>query len=249
MDSDASTGAQIPRDAVPPENRPVTCDSLCGAHTSAYAAGSLMSDRDNHDDDPAAQSVGGRAGHIIRRLFHVSMLTIPLAWYWGLDDLEANTGWTRTELAASLVVLIVVLEAIRLWRGITVFGQRAYEARQVSAMAWGTGAIALVLWLAPTQGLAGACFGLPIVWSLSLVDPLLGELRRAGVRAPVVALSGVAATAAIWGVCVPWLETPAWLVAVMPVVTVAAEWPRLKWIDDNATMTLLPLAVVLLTTH
>jgi len=115
-------------------------------------------------------------------------------------------------------------------------------------MAWGPGAIALVLWLAPEQGVAGACSGLPMIWSLSLVDPLMGELPRARVRASVVALSGVAVAAAIWGVCVPWLGTSAWLVAVMPVVTVAAEWPRLTWIDDNAAMTLAPLAVVLATT-
>lgn len=204
-----------------------------------------MSDVDLHDHDHAAHSVGGKAGHLARRMVHVSMLLIPLVWYWGLDDFEATSGWTRDELAASLVVLIAVLEALRLWSGVLVFGQRAYEARQVSALAWGAGAIAVVLWLAPEQGLAGAAFGLPIIWSLSLVDPLLGELRRAGVRASVVGLSGVAATAAIWGACMPWLGTPAWCVAVMPVVTVAAEWPRLRWIDDNATMTLVPLVVVL----
>jgi hypothetical protein len=29
-------------------------------------------------------------------------------------------------------------------------------------------------------------------------------------------------------------------------LTTAAEWPKLKWIDDNATMTLIPLATILL---
>jgi hypothetical protein len=36
------------------------------------------------------------------------------------------------------------------------------------------------------------------------------------------------------------------LVALMGPICVAAEWPRLRYIDDNATMLLIPLAVVLI---
>ena len=41
-------------------------------------------------------------------------------------------------------------------------------------------------------------------------------------------------------------NTPLWMAAVMAPLTVAAEWPRLRYIDDNATMILIPLAGVVL---
>ena len=45
------------------------------------------------------------------------------------------------QFASALVSLLIVAEAVRLRTGITVFGQRDYEATQVSALAWGALAI------------------------------------------------------------------------------------------------------------
>lgn len=195
--------------------------------------------------DHATHSVGGRGGHLVRRLIHLSMVVLPWAWYWHVADLEAASGWSRTTLALVLLGLLAVAEAGRLALGITAYGQRAYEARQVSAVAWGGLSVLLVLLLAPERGVQGAALGLPIVASLALVDPLLGELRRAGRSGWQVALAGVLGCGLVWAGSAAVLGTPWVLVAPLAVVTVAAEWPSLRWIDDNATMTLVPLALVL----
>ena len=195
--------------------------------------------------DHAKHSVGGKRGHLARRVFHVSMVTIPLAWYWHVGFIEEATGQPRALLLGALMAVVVVTELVRISKGITVFGQRAYEARQFSAVAWGSLSVGATLHFAPTMGTMGAALGLPIIWSLSLVDPLLGELRRAGKSDGLVFAIGVAVTAAIWIGSGLWLGAPLWLAALMAPLTVAAEWPRLRWIDDNATMTLVPLAAAM----
>ena len=40
--------------------------------------------------------------------------------------------------------------------------------------------------------------------------------------------------------------TPVWMAFILAPVCMIAEWPRLTYIDDNATMLLIPLALVLL---
>jgi hypothetical protein len=179
------------------------------------------------------------------------MVIIPIIYYWHLADLLSASPieLEATQLASILVISIIAFEAFRLWRGFNVIGQREYERHQPSAFVWGSVSIGMVLITVPTSadGEPHAAFlGLPLIWSLSLIDPLLGELRRFGGSARVVAAAGVAATALIWAGSAFWLGTPWLLVPLMAPLTVASEWPRLNWIDDNATMTLIPLAVVLL---
>ena len=88
-------------------------------------------------------------------------------------------------------------------------------------------------------------YAYPLILSLSLGDPLLGELRRKGVSTNSVIWAGTIGIALIWVFCALWVDTPWLLVALMAPICVAAEWPRLRYIDDNATMLLIPLAVVL----
>lgn len=206
------------------------------------------SDAEGPDDaghDHARHSVGGRWGHLARRVFHVGMVAIPWAWYWHADGVEEALGQPREVLLGALMALGVGFELVRRHKGWTIFGQRAYEAHQFSAMAWGLVSVGLTLQFAPAVGELGAAIGVPIIWSLSLVDPLMGELRRAGRADSVVATLGMIVTAAVWLISGQLLGAPLWLAAVMAPLTVAAEWPRLRWIDDNATMTLAPLAAAL----
>ena len=46
----------------------------------------------------------------------------------------------------------LIVEAVRLKLGITVFGQRDYESKQVSALAWGALSIGLCVLIAPKAG-------------------------------------------------------------------------------------------------
>ncbi len=196
--------------------------------------------------DHVDHSHGGRAGHVARRLVHVGMAAIPWAWYAHGAALERTTGVPRDALLGGALLAIVALEALRIARGLTVFGMRAYEARQVSAVAWGGASLCLVLLFAPPIGVAGAAIGAPIIVTLALADPLMGELRRARRPARAVAGAGLLVAAAVWAAAAYWLGGPGWLVAVMAPLAVAAEWPKLRWVDDNATMTLIPLVACLL---
>jgi len=40
--------------------------------------------------------------------------------------------------------------------------------------------------------------------------------------------------------------TPLWMAVLLAPVCMIAEWPRLRYIDDNATMVLIPLALVII---
>ena len=51
---------------------------------------------------------------------------------------------------------------------------------------------------------------------------------------------------AIWLVSSFQFGTPVWLCILLAPVCMISEWPRLRYIDDNATMLLIPLALVLL---
>ena len=92
----------------------------------------------------------------------------------------------------------------------------------------------------------GAAYGLPLILGLTLVDPILGELRRASVSTEKVILCGYLSTLAIWIFCAYFVGTPYIIVPFVSALVVASEWPRLPWIDDNATMLLIPLGFVML---
>ncbi|MGB0727673.1 MAG: hypothetical protein ACPGR0_05175, partial [Candidatus Poseidoniaceae archaeon] len=127
--------------------------------------------------DPKEHSVGGMWGHVLRRGVHLGMVAIPWVYYEHAADLADRVGLSSAEqFASALVFLLIVAEAVRLRTGITVFGQRDYEATQVSALAWGALAIGVVLLTLHDH----PELGYPLIFSLAIGDPLLGELRRAG---------------------------------------------------------------------
>lgn len=174
---------------------------------------------------------GGWLGHWVRRFLHVGMIVVPgLYYYFGVSRLAL---WV-------LLLLLIVLEMVRLVKGFQIFGQREHESKRISSFAWGAGALLIVLLFAPKM------FAYPIVATCALVDPLMGELRRFQLSSWSVAVAGVLLTMLIWLLAWHWLMTPWWWAIIMGPLSVAAEWPQLKWIDDNAMMQLIPLVVVLL---
>ena len=141
-----------------------------------------------------------------------------------------------------MIFALVISEAARLKLGITIFGQRDYESKQVSALAWGAFAVGMTfLVLSDYPELVW-----PLILSLSLGDPFLGEVRRKGLDSRTVFVAGSIFIASIWIASGYMLETPYWMAIVMGPLCVAAEWPRLRWIDDNATMLLIPLSAVIM---
>ena len=86
----------------------------------------------------------------------------------------------------------------------------------------------------------------PLILSLSLGDPFLGELRRKGLDSRRVFIIGSIFISLIWVGTWHFVETPILFALLMGPLCVAAEWPRLRWIDDNATMLLIPLSAAIL---
>ena len=191
--------------------------------------------------NPVDQSVGGMSGHLLRRGIHLGMSFIPVLYFEFGESTADAANLSLAQLVSVVILVAIVGEGLRLKFGITIIGQRAYEAKQVSALAWGAIAIGMVLLLTPTEE-----YAYPLILSLSLGDPLLGEMRRKDFSTSAVIWAGTLGIALIWASCAIWVGTPWLLVALMGPMCVAAEWPRLRYIDDNATMLLIPLALVLI---
>jgi hypothetical protein len=168
------------------------------------------------------------------------MSFIPVLYFQFGEDVADKVSLSLAQVVSVVILVAIVGEALRLKFGVTIIGQRAYEAKQVSALAWGAIAIGMVLLLAPEKA-----YAYPLILSLSLGDPLLGEMRRKDFSVSAVIWAGTIGVGLIWAACGILVGTPWLLVALMGPICVAAEWPRLRYIDDNATMLLIPLAVVL----
>ena len=193
------------------------------------------------ETDPVKMSVGGMRAHLARRTFHLSMAFLPWLFHEHGNDIGEQIGITKEKFVSIVIILAIIGESIRLKMGLVVFGQREYEAEQISALAWGGFSVGLVLLMFPEPE-----FGYPLILSLVFIDPLLGESRRMGLSDSKVYITGGIGAFIIWLACYQLIHTPLMLVFLMSPLVVIAERPRLKWIDDNATMLLIPAAALLI---
>ncbi len=202
--------------------------------------------------DPVDLSIGGLKGHLFRRFIHLAMVVLPLGYYVYGDEITDSLSEflsmkiTREQVVSVVILIVLIAEALRLKFGITIFGQREYEASQVSALAWGAIGISMCFLIAPEVGKFGAAYGMPLICCLVLGDPAIGEARRIGGSAKTAFIVGAGVCFAVWLSSWYLLATPLWLAPLMAPLCTAAEWPRLRYIDDNATMLLIPLAAILI---
>ena len=131
--------------------------------------------------DHVGHSVGGMGGHAFRRLTHVSMASIPYLYYVHGERISSYFSLQAREFVSAICILILVTELVRLRTGIVIVGQREYESSQISALAWGALAVALAILVAP-EGENGTMeagkYGAPIILGMTLVDPVMGEIKR-----------------------------------------------------------------------
>ena len=206
----------------------------------------------NFDIDHVEHSVGGFGGHAFRRLTHVSMAAIPLVYYTRGADVAGYFSVGLDELVSYVFLMILVIETIRLRLGIVIVGQREYESKQISALAWGAFAVCLTLLITGMEpfssgtGIKSGIYGIPLIFGLTFVDPLMGEIKRQKQDLRLAITTGLAVSFVIWVGCSFWLGTPLWICILLAPLTVLGELPRVKYIDDNATMILFPLAALLM---
>ncbi|PIZ03753.1 MAG: hypothetical protein COY58_07920 [Gammaproteobacteria bacterium CG_4_10_14_0_8_um_filter_38_16] len=181
---------------------------------------------------------GGFIAHFLRRLIHVSMIVVPILYYYFLVS-----RFDVIDLHHVIVVcwfLIVVFEAIRMRYQFVFFTQRQNEANRVSAASWTLFSLGMILIFSPSVG-----YSMPIILSCALADPLLGEMRIYKKDKFITWILGLILVLVIWLLAVKFYAIPLWLPFVMAPLTIAVERVKTKWIDDNALMLLVPLLIVL----
>jgi len=168
--------------------------------------------------NPVDLSIGGMSGHLFRRFFHLGMFIIPVLYFEYGETVAEKIGMTLDEVVATFVLVAVIGEMIRLKLGFTVFGQREYESKQVSALAWGALAIGLVLLITPTEE-----YAYPLIFSLTFGDPFMGELRRKGMESKNVILAACIFVLGIWLACWYAFGTPLILLITFPGLSFTAD--------------------------
>ena len=207
-----------------------------------------MSDDSHVLADHVDHSVGGFGGHAFRRFTHVSMTVIPFIYYLYGQDVADIFSIEAKQLVSIVCILIILTEILRLRFGIVIFGQREYEAEQISALAWGGLAVSLALLLAPGEGdgLEAGVYGIPLIVGLTLVDPVMGEIKRTKQDLRMAIYVGLVVSYFVWLGCHFWLGTDIVAAILLAPLTVLGELPKTKDIDDNATMILFPLTGLML---
>ena len=142
------------------------------------------------------------------------------------------------------MLAFLLFELLRIKQGWLLFGQRQRERNFISSFAQGVLALGVVLLLSPGGYASGIRYAWPLIAVLALVDPLLGELRLLKAPAWLVFLLGWIAASLLWVAAMLHFALPLQMVLIIPVVSILAEWPNFKWLDDNASMLIFPLLVV-----
>ena len=199
--------------------------------------------------DHVEHSIGGMGGHAFRRLTHVSMASIPYLYYVHGSTISSYFSLQAREFVSAICVLILVTEAFRLRTGIVIVGQREYESSQISALAWGALAVALAILIAPegeNGGMEAGKYGAPIILGMTLVDPVMGEVKRTMKDLRAAIILGLVVSYAVWVGCHFWIGTELIAALLLAPLTVLGELPPTRAIDDNATMVLFPLVGLVL---
>jgi hypothetical protein len=182
--------------------------------------------------------------HWSRRLIHLSIGIIPLIYYGVKDSISMLLHLSPSIWLTGILFLLLGLEAIRIKKRLLLYGQRTYERGTLSAMAWtGIGLILVLLLVPPYQG-HEAAFALPIIWSLALGDPLIGECRQAHCATWFTICLTLSALTLIWLFAVHLFAIPYWLAVLMPCLAVFAEQIDIDQVDDNFTMVFVPLIFI-----
>ena len=188
---------------------------------------------------------GGIWGHVFRRLVHVSLVFVPIVYFYGNHWLLRYFSVTSTQVLSYLVVLLSSLECLRLKLGWNVFGQREYERHQTASVFWGFLAIYLVLTVSKSVFYAPMPIAMSIIISLALIDPLAGECRSLGISQYLSLPLITTVALLIWMIGLHFSPYPLWLSFIIAPAVLLGETIELPNIDDNFTMCLFPLMVCL----
>lgn len=194
----------------------------------------------------ARRNLARHEGHLLRRVIHISVGIIPFIYYWYGNTILSWLHIRIQTLIIAMIIIVALMEGVRLSRNWIIFGQRQYESKTISSIAWTFVSVGLVVLFTPKIGPHGAGYGVPLIWSLCLGDPIMGEARILNLPTYIVIISGLIIVSLVWLLSAYFLGAPWWIIPLIVPITVLSELINLSWIDDNATMLLIPLAVILI---
>lgn len=183
----------------------------------------------------------GARREYLRRFCHIACSCIPFFYFLVLSPQLNHSETVLHQLLLSVLAMILMLDGTRLAFGVTVIGQRDYEYHRYASLTGLLVGMVLVLWWAPYHQLAIA-----IILTATLVDPVMGIMRRCNCSLLIRCVVGVSLVILLW-VGVGVLEVMSMICVVMlAVLTVFIENYQLTWLDDNFLMQVIPLSVVLM---
>ena len=171
-----------------------------------------------------------------RRMMHMTGATV-LVYY--LIPVDFFVVAPKLDVLLAALAAVLVIEALRWVLHLELPTIRPYEARRIGSYVFYSIALVGAVVLFPVPIAAAVVLG------TALVDPLAGELRASGrlrVLYPGVPLAVYIALAFVGLAAIgrwPW-DDAVGLAVLAAVVGVAAERPKLAWVDDDLAMTFLP---------
>jgi len=160
--------------------------------------------------------------------------------YYLLPDPLWPGGLTRDSALLLLLALVFILELARLLAGAEVPGMRPYEGDRISAAAWAALGMTIALLFFPPE------YVTPVILGMGLVDPLIGELRARdsalypALPAAVYFFMALLAMILMIGPGANVLIAS----AAATGLALAAEKPKLRLVDDDFLMLIVPLVGV-----
>lgn len=175
----------------------------------------------------------------IRRLVHICLPVLLL--YYAVPE-DTWLGIDKRVVLLSVLFLLLVFEFVRLAQQIRVFGTRDYEMDNIAAYLW-AGIGFTVAFLAFDFTLV-----VPAVLGMAWVDPVSGQLRGRGRLYPWLPF-GSYLLIAIVSLALLSSFDPLKIIAIAVVGAasgIAAEHWRIRFVDDDFLMLVVPLVLMTL---
>jgi len=171
----------------------------------------------------------------IRKVIHL-MYPIALVYFWLPPDAYIGVG--KEYIVAAVLVALFVIEAIRLVTKFKMPLIREYERSRIGAYTLGSLGIGIALVFFPLPVAAVAVCGM--AW----IDPLCHSTKKGGgyPLVPIIVYFDLAAFFFLSANYQPF--NAIFYGAVGAVVAIASEAPKIRMIDDDFIMTLVPLIVL-----
>jgi len=175
---------------------------------------------------------------LFRRIVH--MCTPLFLVYYVLPDPLWEGGPDREGALLLVLGIVLVFELIRLLCGIEIPGMRPYERDRISAAAWAAVGMVLVFLFFPLE------YAAPVFLGMGLVDPIIGELRARNSRLyplmPAI-IYFILASISMTVLMGSGFEVVA-ASAVIAAVAILVERPKIRMVDDDFLLIVVPITVL-----